>query len=670
MKKRAKNKNTGNAAAPQRIALLILFAFAFLLYGNSVLNEFAFDDSIVVTKNELVKSGTKGIKGIFSSDLLTGMYGKQLKMYSGGRYRPLSLAMFAIEYQFFGENPHVNHFLNVLFYALTGVLIYLILLRLFRHKRLPKSMRWSQQFWYLGIPFITTLIYIAHPLHTEAVANVKGRDEIMSFLGALAALWFALKYLEKQQIKHIIFSSLSLFLGLLSKENAITFLAVIPLSIYFFSDKPFKKSIPVLVSLLLTALVFLRIRSGVLGNTETQIAETLMTNSFLEMNLSQRYATIFLTLTYYIKLLFVPHPLTFDYYAYHIPMVNWFDWRSVLGVLMYTGMGIFAVLKFKQKSIISYGIFFFLATFSIVSNVFFSVGVFMSERFMYAPSLGFSLLFVFLLMWVLSEFIKTHKTYKYLIYSLFGIILLLFSVKTITRNPVWKNSFTLFTTDVKTSKNSFKSNAAAGEKYIFLARKTKDETERYEAYQLAIKYFSKVIEIFPDYIYVLNYLAEANFEWNQDIKKSVYYWRRILEVNPDYDDVYTNLERTFKAVKGVDYKIKVYEDFYTLNPNRFEINYNLGILYGAFKNDLKQALPYLQRAYQLKPNDLGAITDLATAYGYTGQSHKAIELLEKALTIQKDNPQIYNNLAAAYDNIGNKQKANEMRQIAKKIKKN
>ena len=83
--------------------------------------------------------------------------------------------------------------------------------------------------------FIAAMIFIAHPIHTEAVANIKGRDELMAMLFSLGALYGAIKYMDNPSRKWMIISMCSYFLGLLSKENAITFFAIIPVSIYFFS---------------------------------------------------------------------------------------------------------------------------------------------------------------------------------------------------------------------------------------------------------------------------------------------------------------------------------------------------------------------------------------------------------------------------------------------------
>ena len=86
-----------------------------------------------------------------------------------------------MEFALFGESPLVNHLVNILLYALTGGLIYLVLLCLF--SRPPRASEWARL---VALP--AALIFLAHPLHTEAVANIKGRDELLALFLALAAL--------------------------------------------------------------------------------------------------------------------------------------------------------------------------------------------------------------------------------------------------------------------------------------------------------------------------------------------------------------------------------------------------------------------------------------------------------------------------------------------------
>ncbi|MDD4150951.1 MAG: hypothetical protein PHE33_13085, partial [Bacteroidales bacterium] len=195
------------------LVVIAFCVFAFILYGNTIGNDYALDDAIVITGNQFTQKGIKGIPDIFKYDTFTGFWlssypgqtasqiQEEKKLVAGGRYRPLSLSTFALEVEIFGKkikdangqivyrgNPTISHFINILLYFLTTCLLYIILLRLIPPKNDGK--------WYFSFAFIASILFLAHPIHTEAVANIKGRDEIMTLLGSLAALWFTIKYLD------------------------------------------------------------------------------------------------------------------------------------------------------------------------------------------------------------------------------------------------------------------------------------------------------------------------------------------------------------------------------------------------------------------------------------------------------------------------------------------
>ena len=177
----------------QLYAYLIIIVFAFILYGNTYYNNYAVDDEIVIKGNSFIQHGLGGIKEILVNDSFLGFFraqGLDVNL-SGGRYRPLSIITFAIEYQFFGLKPHLSHLINVILFGITGLIIYLILLKLFKTSTTDK--------WYLTIPFIVTLLFLSHPIHTEVIANIKGRDEILAFMGSLYSLFFSIKYIDKKR---------------------------------------------------------------------------------------------------------------------------------------------------------------------------------------------------------------------------------------------------------------------------------------------------------------------------------------------------------------------------------------------------------------------------------------------------------------------------------------
>jgi len=139
MSKNQKNINKSSNKSPVKVekpkfvhnkkAYLIIFVLTFLLYGNTIRNNYALDDLIVITENKFTIQGFDGIKSILTEDMFMGYYGN-MSLVQGSRYRPLSLVTFAIEYQFFKKNPHVGHFINILLFAFTGILIFMVLSKL------------------------------------------------------------------------------------------------------------------------------------------------------------------------------------------------------------------------------------------------------------------------------------------------------------------------------------------------------------------------------------------------------------------------------------------------------------------------------------------------------------------------------------------------------------
>ena len=161
------------------LAALLAFGLAFAQYLQTLPYEFVLDDVIVVKENDFVKKGLSGIPEILHTESMVGYFGEQKDLIPGARYRPLSIVSFALEYEIFGDfNPRINHLINIVLYGLCGFLLFLFL------GNIIKS---DKKLW-LSIPILAGLIWMVHPVHSEAVANIKGRDEIMSLLFSLMCL--------------------------------------------------------------------------------------------------------------------------------------------------------------------------------------------------------------------------------------------------------------------------------------------------------------------------------------------------------------------------------------------------------------------------------------------------------------------------------------------------
>jgi len=257
---------------------IIVAALAFIFYCNSFSNEFAHDDGIVIVKNEYVLEGFAGIPDILTKDAYDSYY-RQLNttnQLSGGRYRPLSIVTFAIEQQFLDPVPkekvdsvlkqsisygvtgpsqqklattmHVRHVFNVLWYMLS-VVVLLYFLRYIIFKNEPV------------VALIAAVLFTIHPIHTEVVANVKSRDEIMSLLFMCLTFIFAFKYDEQKEKPALLAAALSsYFLAFLSKEYAITLLPLLPLAFYVFRGYSFKKSVTLALPYAVVTTLYLATR--------------------------------------------------------------------------------------------------------------------------------------------------------------------------------------------------------------------------------------------------------------------------------------------------------------------------------------------------------------------------------------------------------------------------
>lgn len=661
-KHQSKTKKTKNINSNKCYFYIVILALVtFIINFNTIFNDYAFDDVVVIKHNNFTKQGLSGIGKILTNDTFTGYFGEQHKLLEGGRYRPFSLITFALEHEFFGLNPAISHFVNLLIYMFTGILLFVIikmlLTQFFNINRIStKESNISL------IAFIASLLFVVHPVHTEVVANIKGRDELLAFVFSLLSFVYAYKYLEKGDNKQLLIVALLFFFALLSKENAITFLFIIPFSFYFFHYRKttikIRQYFPVVLSLAIATGIYLFIRLLVLGAGSEIEAKSLLNNPFIEASISQRYATSFHTLLLYLKLLLFPNPLTVDYYPYHIKLQEWTSITAISGLFIYIALGIFALTKIKQRSIFSFLVVYYLITISIVSNLFINIGVFMSERFLYFPSFAFCVFIAFLLFYIIPQKIGKAriKNYRYAAFTFISIVIILSAWKTIERNFDWKNDYTLFSTDVKVSANGAYSNKSAGNHILEVALETKDQIKKTDLLTQAKKYLTRAIEIYPEYNDALFLLANVTFLLDKDWKTSIELYRKLLLVDKSYSKVYENIPIIMEKCPDKQAKEAFYNFLLKTNPHRPEPYLYLGSVERQNGN-YNQAIIHLKKAITLNSEDGQAILELGVCYGQVGNFSEAIKYHEMSLQYFSNAINIYKNLGVLYQKSGNQQKA-------------
>jgi protein O-mannosyl-transferase len=610
------------------INIVITFlALSFLLYGYSLKSDYVLDDQIVITENQFTKKGFSGIGDIMSKETFVGYFGLQKDLVMGARYRPLSLVTFAIEWglfapsesslpkaapgtkrdaSFYNEPAYstlrsVHHFFNILLYCLSAILLYRVLLMLFPIKEDEK--------WYFNLPFITALLFLLHPIHVEAVANIKGRDEILSFIGCFATIYYVLKYKDFGGFSNIIKAIVVFFLALLAKENTLTFLAIIPLTLFCFRNETIGGALRSVLPLVFVTLFYLLIRYSIIGYMLSNGKEItdLMNNPFYGMSVGDRFATVFYTLGRYIQLLFFPHPLTHDYYPYQIPIMHWSNWESVASLVLYVALaayGIWSVLK--NKSIVGFGILFYLITLSIVSNIPFSVGTFMNDRFIYLSSVGFCLVIAYGLVY-LSNKINLQT----LGLGVFGLFCLAYSFKTMVRVPDWKSTLSLNTSAINVSPNSARANLFYGVALFQEAMKTNDLDERKALMYKALPYTEKAISILPTYgsaMHMSSGLDAEIYQYDKDIDKilnryaSYLRYRELLSI----EDVATGgtfIDKYLNYFAGIPaYKEKMTAFYLKIIP-----------MFLDEKKDATNAIRYASNALRIDPGNLDISALMAKA---------------------------------------------------------
>jgi tetratricopeptide (TPR) repeat protein len=598
-----------------QLQAMILILIGFIFYSNSFFNEYALDDGIVIQKNEYVQQGFRGIPKILKTDAYDSFY-KQMnakQQLSGGRYRPLSIVTFAIEQQLFGskkvsdltELSTLRHVVNVIFYILSIVLL-LYFLREYIFESNP------------FVAFVVALLFLIHPIHTEVVANVKSRDEILSFMFIILTFIYSFQYWESRQTKHLFLGLLFYFFALLSKEYAVTLIVLIPMLWYIKKSTSIQKIIGAWLPFLIIAVVYLAIRYSVVGKGATIENPDVLNNPYKFATPGEKWATKIEILDHYLRLLFYPHPLSSDYSYNTIPYTNFSDFNVWLAIGIHLLLIVAAILLFIRRNILAFALTFYLVHLFLVSNLKFEIGATMGERLIYHSSLGFCILVGMLVAWVLQEIKK--KTTSNAVGAVLAIVVVGWCAGiTYARNAEWKNDTTLFIADAEKVPNSALVNGNAGKAYIDLSE-----------------------------------LLENKNREKELVEKSIYYLNRSVTTHKEYVNGYLNLGVAYFKLKNYDKAKECWDKASEIYPNNPFLKRNRELLGATYYNEamkfgMKQpleAIRLLEKAVEIVPTNADYWYNIGGA-SYTVQDFKKAKFAwTKTLELKPDYEQAKQGLAA------------------------
>ncbi len=626
-----KNRNIVHSGTKETrlitIFKIVLVVLTFTFYYNAIFNHFSMDDYHVNTDNPQTVIGIAGIPEIF-----TTLYAEESGMAYG--YRPMVRASFALEYQFtsgFDSNPYISHFISILLYLIAVLLLYKVLRRLFA----------GHNIWF---PFLVTVLFLAHPAHTEVVASLKNRDILLNFIFSFIAIWQFLRWADIERVKHLIIGLISFAFALLSKETAIAQLAVFPLVLYFFTNIRLKKlgiftllTFGIVLLFVIVQFSFLPEISRGLKMWENPLATT---NNFM-----LHISTGFYILGFYIKLLFVPYPLLY-YYGYNmLPVVGWTNPWVLISLVSYLAMFVFAITKIKEKNILSFAILYFFINISMYANFVAPVPGIVADRFVFFATISFAIFVVWLLFIIFGiPLLRSDGKNKRIIWvSLLVLLIVVPSGYYIhIRNAQWRTQYTLYSSDMPKLWNSVKANNLYAHELI---KKANIELAKpVNPYKFIIgminkaeKHYQQAVTLDSSHASTWNNLGiiYSKIHGNQAKLRAQSHLKRNKPEKAEEERI--NAQNYFNTAIGYFHNAIYY------NPAYGSAYFNLANAYDL-QNKYDSSIVYFQKAAEVDGGEIFSMSRLANAYYLNNQPEKAVEENKKIIIAYPESDMPFINL--------------------------
>ena len=546
--------------------ILAVVVLGFLAYANALKGEFVWDDNILIRNNTDIRDWGK------LKQVLVGNLGGDTLYYKHSSFRPVQTITYMIDYSFWKMNPFGYHLSSIVWHLVVAVCLYIFIFKIFRNN---------------FISFATSIMYVLHPMHTEAVTYISGRADPLSTAFMLLSLIFYLSLLERETWWNYMLMGVCYVLGVLSRENALM-VPVFVLVYHLAMKKKFAWKPLVIYCCIAVFYIFLR-KNEIVGGLG--LKEPVKTSVF------QRLPGFFVAYSSYLRIMIAPFQLHMEYLR---PMFQMSHPLAMLGSVLFTatiGMAVF----FRQKiKVITFGILWFLVGLFPVSNVFVVVNAYMAEHWLYIPSIGIFLMAAYGMNFLMEK----NSSMRQPVYVLLAVLSLFFGVLTHQQNKTWLNQIEFYERTLKFAPNSGRLHADMGEAYYRVGRV-------------------------------------------EDALKSTI---RAIQLRPTYYAAYSNLGTIYVRLGKPDEAIQAYQNSLKIRPNYFNAHFNLANVYKDQKR-FKEAITHYELAIKYAPTLVNAYNNIAISYSSIGQKEKAVEYYKRGIAIAPRNIKFYNNLASVLSDL-------------------
>jgi tetratricopeptide (TPR) repeat protein len=642
------------------LGLLGIALLGLLLYSRITNAPFVLDDYPTIVENEEIKNLQECIRDLKDS-------------------RYLGKVSFSFNYLISGLNPLGYHLTNNIIHVINALLIYFLIKLIFRTP-VMKGSKLSQDF----IAFSTSIVFLVHPIQTQAVTYITQRFASMSTLFYISSLIFFIRarlaimedntFFSKQHLWNYSLCVFSSIFAMKTKEIAITlpFILVLFEGCFIKIKEPrFKKILyflPIVLTIFIIPLSLLDLKRPISTAIRDIVSITMMREETLPRD--QYLFTEFRVILTYLRLLVLPvnQNLLYDYPVYKSILIP----EVLLSLIALTGLVVFAILIRRKSTLIAFGILWFFITLSVESSIIPIRHVIFEHR-LYLPSLGF-----FIAGTTALESLMSNKILK--IFLIIFIVISL-SIATYKRNELWRDPIRLWEDTVRKSPMSARAHNGLGAFYMDAGLLEKAIAEFKRALELnpdsvianynlgkvyreigqlnkAIKHFSKALTFKTYYSpQIYNELALV-YKDKGDYEEAIKQFKNAIAINPSYRVAYFNLANTYSKIGKFQEAVSYYEKALRLKGDRVllpEIYNNLGLVLSKIgRSDL--AIETFEKGMSLFPSYMPYYANLGNEYIKLNDLDKAIDIFEKGLSI-KEEWYLYVNVSRAYASRGDKEKS-------------
>ena len=610
------------------VAIFLLIAITSAVYGHVIHHQFInLDDPLYVTENSQIREGLsrQGIVWAFTS-------------MHASNWHPLTWISHMLDVHFFGLYAGAHHLISVLFHIANSLLLFMLFLKM------------TNDFW---PALFVAFVFALHPLHTESVAWVSEKKDVLSTFFWLLSMWSYISYAKTPEWKKYVLTLMLFALGLMSKPMVVT----LPLILMLIDIWPLKRLsleaadlVPPVINVATSksssrikpskkkAESRLNIRLLLIGEKIpflllafisgiiTLYAQQKTISGAASVSLVTRIENALVSYALYIVKTIIPLNLSVFYpWRETIPI-----WQGLSAVLVITGITVLVLYKRRQYPFLAVGWFWYIVTLVPVIGIIQVGSQAMADRYTYIPMIGL----LILLGWGVPVLFPKRKPYTASLKAA-GIIAVAICIPlTFSQVCLWESDVPLWEHAIHLNPDNDLAHNNLG-----------TALEKSGQHDKAIAHYQEAIRIDPGRSLPYRNLGNIFLEM-KDPDKAIIYYRKAIAINPDQPEVHYNMGLILADQKNYDEAINALKRAVRINPDYKKAYFNLAIILADLKRN-RDAVSNLKEVIRIDPQYVPAYVILGFLFAEDGDKKQAILYLGQALQIDPNDQAALNLLKKA-----------------------